>query len=304
MYPDNDWYGHKQIFADYCGLSSPKAVYGSIRHGWSVHLPSERVGHQRAPFAPTFFWNQRHRDAAERNGVTNSLCVGAPFAYLVRLMWPEEPATSGTGTIVFPAHSFEGTTLEYSISEFVTSVTDTCPPPYTVSIFYQEFDQPYVNEYRRHGWRVVSFGTRGEPLFLYRQAAELAAHSHVVGNVVQTAILYGALLGKHVRVVGPEPRLSSAGPVHEPSTIEKVLSQQVEGGRRLFPELHDRGLHGSAARELGRAELGEDCMLTPDALCHVLGWDSPLRTGTARLVGRILDVRLGRASRKGQVSVH
>jgi len=304
VYPDNDWYGHKRIFADYCGLRSPKPVFGSIRHGWNVHLFSSGIGSQRVPTAPTFFWNQRHRDAAERNGISNAQCIGAPFSYLARMMWPDEPPVSGIGTIVFPSHAFEGTTFEYSISEFVTSVTDTCPPPYTVSIFYQELKQPYVNEYRRHGWRIVSFGSRGESLFLYRQAAELAAHSHVVGNVVQTAILYGALLGKHVRVVGPEPRLSSIGSVHEKSTIETILSQQVRDGRELFPTLHERGLSGAEARELGKAELGENYMLSPDALRHVLGWDSPLRTVIARSVGRILDVRLGRASRKGQVSVH
>ena len=33
MYPDNNWYSHRKVLAEYCGLSD-RNLLGSIQHGW------------------------------------------------------------------------------------------------------------------------------------------------------------------------------------------------------------------------------------------------------------------------------
>ena len=34
MYPDNNWYSHRKILAEYCGIEDLKKLLGSIQHGW------------------------------------------------------------------------------------------------------------------------------------------------------------------------------------------------------------------------------------------------------------------------------
>ena len=33
MYPDNNWYSHRKILADYCRVPN-NPILGSIQHGW------------------------------------------------------------------------------------------------------------------------------------------------------------------------------------------------------------------------------------------------------------------------------
>lgn len=297
MYADNDWYGHKKILARYCGLNRPRPIFGSVRHGWGLHL-TPSMGQRRLTKAPMYYWSRRHLNEAIGHGVPNAKAIGAPFVYLVRQLWPNGRPPHGQGTILFPSHAHEGTTYTIGEAALAENVMNSCPAPYTVSVFYQEADAPWIRHFRRLGWRVVSFGSRGDPLFLYRQAAQLAAHSHIVGNVVQTALLYGSLLGRHVRVIGPSPALSAVGGLHGSEHLE-YLRQHVEGGPLMFPELHREGLSGDSAISLGWNELGADVLLTPDELRAELGWSSLPRSAAAGIGSYLVDRRLGPGARQG-----
>ena len=49
MYPDNNWYSHRKVLADYCEVKD-KPILGSIQHG--VHITMEKnLGNHSLPIS-------------------------------------------------------------------------------------------------------------------------------------------------------------------------------------------------------------------------------------------------------------
>jgi len=287
MMPENDLYGHKIAMSWYCGRPKPLPIFGTIPHGWAVDLePSNR----KIEFAPLLLWNERHLSQAAALDVKNVQCIGAPFSYLVRTLWPDHVYPRGSGTLVFPQHSHETGRNPSSIKKMVAAVEEAFEPPYTVSVAYDDWNRPSTQTWRDAGWRVISFGPRGgRSQFLVRVALEMAAHSAVVTNQANTALMYGAVLGRDVRVLGPTVEWPEPDP--NPANINAAPS--------LWPVLHESGLTGERALELGKFELGWNSNVPPQRLAEILGWASVPRLAAAQVIARIIDMRLGRRWRQG-----
>jgi hypothetical protein len=285
MMPENDWYGHKLVLAWYCGLASPKPIFGAIPHGWGPDLPPSR---SMTPRAPMFLWNERHATQARDMKLLSASCIGAPFTYLVRLLWPDGVYPGGRGTIVFPSHSAELYRHHMHVRSFIAGVEEISEPPYTVSIFYQDMADGGVALYRQAGWRVVTFGQRSSPLFLLRTAIEISGHSSVVGDAMQSALLYAGLLERRIRVLGPFPNW--------PTEFDGWNSNSAPS---RWPGLHSDGLAELPARELAAVELGWNSNLLPTDLAGALGWASWGKRLAATSIGRVVDIRYGRGARLG-----
>ena len=171
----------------------------------------------------------------------------------------------------------------------VAAVERECEPPFTASIYYQDWDGPRTEVYRDAGWRVVSFGPRYRPTFLLQLAMEIAAHQTVVSNLVQSAVMYSALLERRLRILGPRP--DWLGTSLNPGNI-------VDSPLR-YPALFGEGLSGEGSRALGQAELGWDAALPPSELADALGWSSRVRSAEAFVFSRFADLVHGRNLRLG-----
>jgi hypothetical protein len=289
MMPDNDYYGHRTAMARYCGLKqlSP-AVFGSIRHGWQPDLGI--IGDRRIKAAPIFVWNEREqREAADRS-IPNVLAIGAPFLYgLATMSAATDDIPLGVGTIVFPVHSDGSGRLTQDCDALIRAVEANEVGPFTVSIFYQDIVRPeFVAPFERAGWRIVSFGTRAEPMFLPRLILELRAHRTVVSNVVCSALWYGAHLGRRVRVLGPVPE------------IVAFAGQEVPlDHSSRWPQLYANGVEGADAIALAAPEVGSSSLRPPDELAELLGWRSWHRYA-AQVVRLAIDVRYGNDLRLGR----
>ena len=121
--PENDYYGHKLALAWYCGMAQARPVFGTLPHGWSLDLQPSR---RRTEFAPLFLYNGRHLRQASSLGVRNARCIGAPFTYLVKSLWPDGAYPIGHGTLVFGSHSSEGMVETWSTSAMVAAVEREC----------------------------------------------------------------------------------------------------------------------------------------------------------------------------------
>lgn len=287
MIPDNDWYGHKLAFAHYCGLQRSRPIFGSLVHGWYPDIV-ESVGRRKISSAPLFVWNQRHLKQAAELAIPNVQCVGAPFLYARQnLLGSSAPdVRPGSGTFVLPAHSGESTQHDFAVRRLIDSVEQDFSPPFTISIYYQDFAKPHTDRFRDAGWRVVSFGSRNEPMFLYRLIFEMSRHKALVADSPQTGVWYGAALGLHVTVVGGARWTTGASRNSLPNR---------------WPEL-DGGIDGEAAMALAAIELGQESMRSPKELASLLGWTSPAKRVLAGGIGRLADYRYGKELRSGLIS--
>lgn len=299
MKPDNDWYGHKRILADYCGLRVARPIFGYLPHGWNFDIPSS-IGKRRIDLAPYFVWNTRHSMQAMAQGVSNVRILGSPFVYLYEMTFGGEPP-KGKGTIVFPSHSAEMNKARINVEQLVERVMADFPPPYTVSVFYQDLENPGIEFYRQSGWRMVTFGARSNPIFLHRQIVELAAHSAVAANSPQTALWYGALMARDVAIIEPRPTYESIGGAEGGAVVRRSLDRQFDQVALEYPDLMRHGLKGSAAFEVGARELGYGERLCSKELAEALGWSSWRRSVIAQMIGRINDFRVGKNVRLGEL---
>jgi hypothetical protein len=292
MIPDNWWYGHNQVLSLYCGRRAPAPIFGSVVHGWRADFTDPPLGHRRISAAPLFVWNERDRLQAEARDVPNVVTIGAPFAYLAAMLDPGSGTRpQGAGTLCFPYHSADALQAHQDHDRLVAEVEATEPGPYTASIYYQDLDRPGIMEhYEDAGWRLVSFGTRADPMFLFKMFAELLAHHSVVADGLGSALWYAALLGRSIRVLGSLPEVRRG---------DGSLDSAHDLAAR-WPDIHGPGVSGPEAEQLARMELGWASMRSPSELTRLLGWRS-WRGVAARGLRRAIDVRVGAHVRRGEV---
>lgn len=285
MIPDNDWYGHKLALAHFCGLQHPEPVFGSVMHGWRADM-SPGEGHRRITSAPLFVWNERLLTQAHGFGVKNVKSFGAPFLYGVQNLFPDGPpeGSQRRGTLVFPSHSADNNQRDLFARELIDSVEQDFTPPFTVSMYYQDIEKPHTAIFRNADWRIVSFGSRADPMFLYRMISEMVRHTAMVADVPQTGVWYAAALGLHVTVVRDACW----------NTSDKVDSHLVD----RWPDLTG-GLVGPPAIEMADYELGRSFMRSPLELQDLLGWTSPIKRNLARGLGGVIDLQRGKSVRSG-----
>lgn len=299
MNPDNDWYGHKRVLADYCNLVKPKAIFGYIPHGWYFNVP-EGAGARRFTSAPYFAWNARHTQQLAERGIQNVRCIGAPFVYLYEQLFPKG-ASNGQGTLLFPSHSAEGFSPDNHVESLAANIEENFPPPYAVSIFYQDLNGRESQFLQSRGWRIVTFGRRSDDNFLSMQIKEIAAHSHIVGNFPQTALWYGALMRRTTWVLGQPPSVLGVGPGSDESRVSFSFSNTYSSVMKDYPNLFTTGIRDDEAFDIAAHELGYNHRLDPESLREILGWASVTRSSIAKIVGLAVDLKSGGRVRSGQV---
>ncbi|MGH9226788.1 MAG: hypothetical protein ACRD2W_24055 [Acidimicrobiales bacterium] len=273
MHPDNAFYGHKRVLAEYAGLGSrPPAIRGHVQHGWTpstgLSQPARLVS-----WLPKFVWSASNRKAAEERGIRTVEAIGAPFCYLDAMAPTEVSApTAPRSTIYYPHHGWEWDELLGSHRDVIAAIRDREEGPVTVCLYWNEFDQPTVRRlYEDAGFRVICHGYRHEALFLIRQRDELLRHDRVASNRLGTALWYGGYLGRAVKLYGPT---MSAENEAEGRAFDQY-------SRARWPELFDGGADGLTARDMAADELGAAFVLPPDELREILGW-TPRKLGYAR----------------------
>ncbi len=260
-HPDNAFYGHNRLLAEYAGFgASPPPIRGHIQHGWS-----EANGLSLKPrlvsWLPKLVWNDVNRKAAHEAGIDPIEVIGAPFCYYDRISALAPPGPRST--IYYPFHGWERDDILGSHHELVAAIADHEDGPVTVCLYWREFDQPAVRQvYMDAGFRVVCHGYRGDPHFTIRQREELLRHDRIASNRAATAIWYGGYLGRAMEVYGP---LFSIVGADEAARYDRYQ-------RSRWPELFGGGMEAEASRELAAYELGDGFVLEPGELKELLGW--------------------------------
>lgn len=262
MNVDNGYYGHREILARYAGVRSPAPpIWGYLQHGWHPGrgFPDR---YRLADLLPKLVWSWRNLAEGNHGGGRRYVGVGAPFLYLLRLLGsvdaPDTPCT-----LVYPFHTAPEEYTLGSHDALVREIAEREAGPVTACLYSLDFaDHSVRKPYEDAGFRVITHGRRDDPDFLFRQRSEILRHSRVVSNRVGTAIWYAAACGREVEMYGPSFAVGSAA---EGTEFDRFQ-------RSEWPELFSGPVPPHLARELGRSELGDEYVRSPEELREVVGW--------------------------------
>lgn len=282
MFRANRFYGHRGILAEYAGVPASLPVWGEIQHGWG--LGTGGLDPTRSyPMLRKFLWSEANVRTAVELGLRGVVPIGAPFLYLTRIAdgrglgVRQGEGSRAEGTIVYPFHAWEETTVVGDHDAYVREIVDREEGPVTVVLYWLDYERPETRRlYERHGVRIRCHGRRYDPWFLWRQYEELIRHQRVVSNRVSTAVWYGASLGREVEVYGQVMGSNTESEGRRFSELQK----------RRWPELCEGPLAGDEARRLAMRELGGEFVRGPNELRDILGW-----RGARRSIGRVLSAR-------------
>ncbi len=262
-HPDNHFYGHNRVLADYVGIGADvPVIWGHVQHGWS-----EGHGLMLRPrlvrWLPKFVYSSANRQAALDDGIKPAVPIGGPFCYLATQERARLGGPAPRSTIAYPSHSWERDEMQGSHDALIAAISEREEGPVTVCLYWREYDQLEVRRvYEAAGFRVVCHGYRSDPHFMRRQFDELLLHDRVVTNRVATALWYGGLVGRALEVYGPVFGVQGADEVESWDRFQ----------RRQWPMLFDGGVDGATAADLAADELGAAHVRPPEELAEILGW--------------------------------
>ena len=175
----------------------------------------------------------------------------------------------------------------------IENIKEKFEGPYTICFYYYDLNQKDVDIYKKMNWRVVCC-TRGrtDSYSLYRQYIEIKKHSTVVCGEFNTALFYSMYLKKKTSVL------------HEGN--KQVISYNEEENNQLksymtaYPELCNSFLSADKGYELGKKELGFDCMKNKEDLKKLLGCDSIIKIYLSKLFSILYDLKYGFGLREGK----
>jgi hypothetical protein len=269
MVPENNFFGHDLILFLYSKSRFRFPIFGYLNHAWFTEK-NFSLKETKFRFAPIFLINDALVKKSRENGILNCSSIGSPFLYLLKFLWPRNDYPMGNGTLILPTIHDEF--REEKLIETIQQVMRTCEPPYTIRLknFSNELEMIDLNNdfWSKINCRIDILSLRSEPNFLIKLAFEIAKHSTVVGNEIQTGLIYAAAMGKKIKLVGPRVNWQA----------DRIkYKEESDFLIQKYPELLKNGLVGSQSISFGREELGWNNLLSPKDLRKSLGWNNPLK---------------------------
>ena len=104
MKPDNNWYGHRNIFSKYIGQKN-RPSFSTIQHGYlNKFFLSNTTAVPKIKFIPYLCWNLETKNTFNKLGFNNVHIIGSPFIYLSKKLKLKNNKKNNN-LLVFPPHS-------------------------------------------------------------------------------------------------------------------------------------------------------------------------------------------------------
>ena len=102
------------------------------------------------------------------------------------------------GTIVFPSknHFVDNNRHRVNHKELISLVEKKFKGPFTVSLFYTDFNSKISKLYKKKNWKIICFGSRLNPFFLYRLLNQLKKNKNIVFTSIVSPLFYSFYLKK------------------------------------------------------------------------------------------------------------
>lgn len=272
MFIENNLYGSRTIFSEYC-KTKDKNAFAIIQHGLFPRGTEKFManGSSFLSFIPFLCWNKRSEKILKNQGVSNAQTVGSSFVYLHELKKNKFKCKKKRGTLVFPMKSIDKCNRETNYDVLIKEVESKFNGPYTISIYYLDLKKD-LTLFKKKNWKIISFGKRSDPSFLKNTYLELLKHKNVICTSLNTAFFYSAFLKKKTFLL----LNSNRGKKININLDKYQVVHQKKIGLQYPGILHNR-LSIAQLYNISVEELGASYIKTPKEISKILGWNNYLK---------------------------
>ena len=290
MYPDNNWYSHRQILAEYCGIKD-KELLGSIQHGWvnSYNYDSFLIK-RKFNF---YCWNDSLSKYCKNKGFNKIIPIGAPFLYLCKLN-NNLVSNKGSGTLVFPAHSNLEDYQKVNHKNLIEIIESKFEAPYKVHLYYTDFTSENILEYKKRGWEIYSSDIRSSNNFLINLLKNLSNTKTVVSTDISSVFFYAMYIKKKVFLLRKDKNDKDLNFIYRNDILKFTEDYEIK-----YKDLVNGQLSISEQKKLASIELGENYILEPKKLKKLLGFGNPLKDFASKVLSKIIQIKQGKSLKDG-----
>ena len=196
MFPDNNWYSHKEILNKYT-KKNIKNFHASVQHGSITHSYDKNFGRILLPFIKYLVWNKKSFNICKKNGYKNTEIIGAPFIYLNELMKYKKFITNKNSYFIFIPHSGEVAPSDtFNHEKFIKFIKKKFKGSLTACFFYKDINRNLTNLYKRNKIKVFSCGERKNKKYLFSLYEQIRIHEKVVVTLLGSPLFYSLFLKK------------------------------------------------------------------------------------------------------------
>ncbi len=264
MYPDNNWYSHKEILNKYIG-EKIKVYKSSIQHGSITVTYDKFFGKVKFPFINYLVWNKKALDICRQNGNRNSSIIGSPFIYLNDIMKHKNYKAKPKSYFIFVPHSAEYIPGPFYHSDFISFAKKKFKGRLTVCFFYKDLNSKLKKLYGKNKIKVFSCGKRKNKNYLFSLFVQMKLNENIVITELGSPLFYSLFLEKNTYFVDS----------FTPSVTPKKFIRQEMNYKKKYEFLYDKlpknkKVNAYYGKKLANYELGIKYMKKKEDLKKLL----------------------------------
>ena len=196
MFPDNNWYSHKEILNKYI-KKNIKTFYASVQHGSITHSYDKNFGRILFPFIKYLVWNKKAYKICKKNGYENAEIIGAPFIYLDKLMKSQKFIINKNSYLIFIPHSGEVAPSDgFHHEKFINYAKKNFKGSLTACFFYKDINKNLTKLYKKHKIKIFTCGKRNNKKYLFSLYKQMRIHENIVITLLGSPLFYSLYLNK------------------------------------------------------------------------------------------------------------
>lgn len=287
MFPDNNWYGNKEILFKYCNIKKSFPIYGTLQHGWFPFYDNDTIKEgnflKRVPY---FCWSKKFKNFFEKK--INIKDIGSPFLYLHKMQ--NKYIKNAKGTIFFPAHSSPEDLQIINHSKIIKLIKKEYPAPYYVSLYFSDYKRKIIKLYKNNNFKIYCFGQRGNIDFTNKLYKAIVDIKFSIFTEVSSATIYCMYLKKNCRIVDKD---------ENGEYLNKYSSPEIESfkKKKLYKILIKKNHSKNKLFKIACDELGFDSMKSPEQLKKILNLNNYFYKFLSFLLSVIYDIKYGKKRR-------
>ena len=296
MKPDNNWYGHRNIFSKYIGQKN-RPSFSTIQHGYlNKFFLSNTTAVPKIKFIPYLCWNLETKNTFNKLGFNNVHIIGSPFIYLSKKLKLKNNKKNNN-LLVFPPHSsIDAKKPKLDYNDLCNKLIKIYKKKIiTVCLYYSDYkNKKIVNIFKKKGFKVITIVSREKNKSLENLYHEIYNNDYIVVCDVSSVLFYAMFLKKKVRVLLKNNI--------ETYFIKKVDNEEkfIFYFKKKYPELFKEGLDPKKGYRVACDHLGYRYLRSKAELKNLLGWDSVFKNFLAKILVFYYDIKYGKRFRLGK----